>query len=83
MPDPTTELVLRPPAPLATPRTRYLHKMEQSRARFDAALARVRQRAHDLTPAARIQADPTTWILGGLLLGFALGMLTADRRHRR
>jgi hypothetical protein len=82
MPDQPTQLVLRPAAPLDSPRSRYLQKLALSRARLDDALMRVRERAHDLTPAARIQAHPATWILGGLLFGFALGVLTADRRPR-
>ena len=76
-----TQLVVKVPE-LISPQMRYRKRMEQSRIRMNEAMARVRERARELTPAARIQADPAAWILGGVLVGFALGLMTGRRRRR-
>ncbi|MBA2320125.1 MAG: hypothetical protein H0V89_03125 [Deltaproteobacteria bacterium] len=81
MSDTTTAITPRPPEEKTTLRTQYELKLEQSRARLREAMAVVKVRARELTPAARINENPTRWILGGLVLGLAAGWLTAGRRR--
>jgi hypothetical protein len=76
-----TDLVVRPAAHLASPRSRYEFQLEQSKMRLRAAMAQLRERAHEITPSAQISHHPVTWVLGGLAAGFVLGLLSYRRRR--
>lgn len=75
----TQRLSLEQTAP-ATPRVEFELRLEESRARLREAMALVKVKARELTPAARINADPARWILGGFAIGLAVSWLTAGRR---
>lgn len=75
-----TDLVVRPAAHLVSPRAKYEFQLEKSRMRLREAMAHLKERAHEVTPAAQISENPIAWVIGGLAVGFVLGLLTAPRR---
>lgn len=75
-----TDLVVRPAAHLVSPRARYEFQMEKSRMRLREAMSHLKERAREITPAARIGEHPIAWVLGGLAAGFVFALLTARRR---
>lgn len=77
----TTAIATRPVGdPKVTLRDQYELQVAMSRERLREAMSLVKARARELTPAARINANPARWILGGFALGLAVGWLTAGRR---
>jgi ElaB/YqjD/DUF883 family membrane-anchored ribosome-binding protein len=77
------ELQARPAAPLVRSRQeRSRRRLAGSRQRLVAAVERVRAATRELTPAARIAEQPMTWVFRALVVGLAIGLLTARRRRR-
>jgi hypothetical protein len=69
------------PAAPTLPVSYYEQRLEESRIRLRNAVARVKSRARELTPAARISRRPVRWVLGGFAVGVVLGWWTAPRRY--
>jgi len=73
----------RAPPVVWTRADRFREQLDRSKLRLREAVDLVKESARDMTPAARIESNPMAWVVGGLLLGLALGWVTAPSRHRR
>jgi ElaB/YqjD/DUF883 family membrane-anchored ribosome-binding protein len=60
---------------------RFRERLDQSKLRLREAVALVKESAREMTPAARIESHPMTWVLGGFAVGLALGWLTSRRKY--
>jgi hypothetical protein len=74
-------VVSRPSPPVLWTRAdRFRQRLDQSKLRLREAVSLVKESAREMTPAARIESNPVAWVMGGLVLGFALGWVTSPRR---